>query len=422
MSLIKCGGSDVLRGRVHMPDRGAWWAELALDTDEAPSGSVTIEAADGLAITGTVQRAGVFMGAAHVQLVGGAGGLGNDVEPRAFQNALLRDVLEPITAASGDTLSSQVSADLLGTLLAAWVQTKKQAAIALDDVCGFLSAARGEAINWRYLADGTLWLGAESWPSAKLPTDDEVLELEPTCGRYVIGAATPSLLPGVELDTVGRVTAVDHWFEPDETRTWAWVGGGVTAKFGGLVRSIVGLPKVPGAAPVIDRLALYRATVKAASDDGKTLDVKPEDERLSGLQRVPMRVAVAGETLVVQPGPGAVVLLGWERGDPSRPYCVPAWEQDSVTVQKLVFKALQVYLADEGGAQKLALAPPTQQSLDALFTLLDSIFGAASAPIVTPAPSAPDPVYVAMKAAIGLLTSANNWPAQQVAADKVSGV
>jgi hypothetical protein len=51
----------------------------------------------------------------------------------------------------------------------------------------------------------------------------DLLEAFPAEGRYVIGAETPSLLPGVALEGVGHVAAVDHWITPHEVRSWAWI-------------------------------------------------------------------------------------------------------------------------------------------------------------------------------------------------------
>jgi hypothetical protein len=102
--------------------------------------------------------------------------------------------------------------------------------------------------------------------------------------------------------------------------------------------------------PVIDRLAFYRAEVKAAASDGSTVDVQPEDSRVKGHQGVPVRVGIPGAVAVVQPG--AIVLLGWERGDPAKPYAVPAWESGA-TVTKLILNAQMVYLGAESGAEAL---------------------------------------------------------------------
>jgi hypothetical protein len=86
--------------------------------------------------------------------------------------------------------------------------------------------------------------------------------------------------------------------------------------------------------PPLDFMLFYRAQVLTASTDGATVDVKPEDARIPGHSNVPIRVGIPGAVAVVQPG--AVVLLGWEKGDPSRVYAVPAWESGA-KVTKLVF-------------------------------------------------------------------------------------
>ncbi len=125
--------------------------------------------------------------------------------------------------------------------------------------------------------------------------------------------------------------------------------GGIRERWRRIVRIALDLDPAD-ALPVIDRLAFYRAEVKACADDGSTVDVAPEDKRVDGHQGVPVRVGIPGAVMVVQPG--AVVLLGWERGDPSRPYAVPAWEAGA-SVVKLILKADMVYLGDESGAEAL---------------------------------------------------------------------
>jgi hypothetical protein len=107
----------------------------------------------------------------------------------------------------------------------------------------------------------------------------------------------------------------------------------VVNKFRGVVRAALGLGGDPGSPPDLVRLGLYRARVDAAKSDGTTLDVTPEDKRISPAQGVPVRVGTPGSTPVVKPG--AIVLLGWVGGDPSKPYCTPHWEMDASTVQSL---------------------------------------------------------------------------------------
>jgi hypothetical protein len=103
----------------------------------------------------------------------------------------------------------------------------------------------------------------------------------------------------------------------------------LNAAFRALVRRIVGLSDVEGAPPVIDRLAHYRARVDACAVDGATLDVTPEDKRISPEKNVPLRLGIPSMTIVVQPG--AIVWLGFDGGDPRKPHCLPCWETAMVT-------------------------------------------------------------------------------------------
>lgn len=75
---------------------------------------------------------------------------------------------------------------------------------------------------------------------------------------------------------------------------------------------------------------LYPSTVLAQAADG-TVDVLPDDEAVrgdGGLQGVKLRHGQAGFTQKVPAG--ARVLLGFEAGDPRKPY-VALWEPGSVT-------------------------------------------------------------------------------------------
>lgn len=220
MSLVTCAGADVLRGRVHIGLRGAWWAELVLDRTTAPSGAVTLAAVDGLALAGTIADAGVYLEAAHVRVVGGAGKLGTTVA-RAFRGARLRDALDAILRGAGEAQSSTIAASTLAVSLPAWTVSGR-AAGALDELAAIATRSLGDDVHWRVLGDGSVWIGPEAWTAATLPDTADIIEPHPAERRTVIGVETPALLPGVDLADVGRVVAVDHWIEADNVRTWAW--------------------------------------------------------------------------------------------------------------------------------------------------------------------------------------------------------
>jgi hypothetical protein len=223
MALLTCAGADVLTARVHMPERGPWWALLTVDTAAAPSGVVTLAAAGGMSLRGFVAVDGVAYDVAHVQLVGGAGGLGRQVGPAAWNNALLGDPLGAVLKTAGETLSSTVASSVTTVQLAGWSLPNQSTSAAIDALCAAASLQLKQAITWRVLTDGTIWLGAETWPAQQLPAGSDILDVLPAEGRYIIGAESPSLLPGVALANVGNVLAVDHWITHSEIRSWLWV-------------------------------------------------------------------------------------------------------------------------------------------------------------------------------------------------------
>lgn len=84
---------------------------------------------------------------------------------------------------------------------------------------------------------------------------------------------------------------------------------------------------VLGSIPQLDFLALYTATVKAQNAD-LTLELVPDDSRIPSLSKVSIRHGIPGMTVKVSPN--ARVLLGFDGGNPSKPYAA-LWESGSVT-------------------------------------------------------------------------------------------
>lgn len=96
--------------------------------------------------------------------------------------------------------------------------------------------------------------------------------------------------------------------------------------------------------PRIDYLALYPSTVISQDDAGR-LDLLPDSElvRGQGLSGIPLRMGLPGFTATVEQG--SRVLLGFEEGDPSKPYAC-LWEPtDGTDVAELCF---------DGGDEKVA--------------------------------------------------------------------
>jgi hypothetical protein len=92
--------------------------------------------------------------------------------------------------------------------------------------------------------------------------------------------------------------------------------------------------------PGLDHLALYRATLTAQSSDLATVDVRPDDARLPEMSGIPLRTGVPGA--VAQVSPGAILLVGWDDGNPARPFAA-LWDQGAA-VLRLTLNASKVEL------------------------------------------------------------------------------
>lgn len=81
--------------------------------------------------------------------------------------------------------------------------------------------------------------------------------------------------------------------------------------------------------PQMDYFGLYRGQVVAQSGDLATVDVQPDSPKLPGMSAVPLRLGLPG--CAVQVAPGCGVLVGWDGGDPQRPYCA-LWDNGATDI------------------------------------------------------------------------------------------
>lgn len=100
--------------------------------------------------------------------------------------------------------------------------------------------------------------------------------------------------------------------------------------------------------------ASYPATVQSQSADD-SLDLLPDDERVrgTGLSSVPIRHGLPG--VRVRVAVGARVLLGFEAGDPRRPYA-GLWEPGSI--EEILFDGGTAPVARQGDAVQVFWPTP----------------------------------------------------------------
>jgi hypothetical protein len=172
---------------------------------------ITFEVGSGLSWSATVTRQGFDGGRTFFRAVGGAGRMSTILEAKAYQGVPVRIPLEDLVREAGETLSSTASAAVLGLFLGRWTRCRQSAAFAL---AGLLASAgrlsTQGAPSWRILADGTLWVGHETWPETKLEGRTLLAEA-PHRASVDLLALEPAVFPGETFDG-RRISVVDHRF------------------------------------------------------------------------------------------------------------------------------------------------------------------------------------------------------------------
>jgi hypothetical protein len=324
MSEYQLGDVPVLEGKISLPRQGAWHAELVLDGDTAPDGSVTLQIVSGdntVTLSGFAYRTGVYQGRASVRVVGGAGKLAAVVDAKYYSNATVQTVLSDVMNDSGESLSSDVPQSLLSQSLALWTRREGPTRSALD------ALARSLGVGWRVLTDGKVWLGADSFPDAPM-FDYELMRTIPSEGRSEIApdAYPAGLLPGTTfLDQ--HVSFVEHAIARRTTRTGVWFEDARRNDAASYLRALVEQITWPSL-----WLPLFPGKVNQQDDDG-TLQITPDDPTLPALTKVPIRTFLPGATIKVDSD--CRVLVAFEGGDPARPVAM-LFEGDASKLKELI--------------------------------------------------------------------------------------
>jgi hypothetical protein len=309
-------GRGAFWGELRIPRIGAWEADFGVSRDGAEelTGTAAIEIG-GRAWKGRVWRSGENVGVIYLRIVGGAGGLSRVVPAKSYQGVPLSLPVSDLLAEVGETLSPASDMPLLASVVTQWTRTEGTAGACLRSI---LAQAAGV---WRVLADGTVWIGRETWPESAL-TEYTYCQQVPNAGAIEVFAAEPAIYPG-EVFRGRRVSVVAHRIEAQTVRTRIlWEEDQEVDRLkSGL------LAVIRSAFPQIDYLAGYGCRVVAQNADG-SLELVPDDPRIPGLSNVPIRYGVPGVKATVSPG--ARVLLEFSGGNPAAPFAT-AWESASVT-------------------------------------------------------------------------------------------
>lgn len=299
------------------PRVGMWTADVATDADAGPDGACTLTL-DGVSWVGGVVRGAVANGVWRGRLAGAPALLGA-APATALRGATLALVLRELAGAMGLGLAADLGA--LDAAAPAWHRHEGQGSQAVADI------ARAAGYAWRVRADGRVWMGPEAWPTFTPASPVDVVDELAEAGRLTLAGDTLGILPGQTLALRGRapvrVGVVEHRATADDLQTVVIAEPAPTER-GGLLAAFERL--LGRLTRRVDYLGLYPARVVAQRADG-ALDLVPDSPRVAPCQGVPYRTL---RGLSVEVSAGARVLLGYEGGDPSRPYAL-TWEIGDAT-------------------------------------------------------------------------------------------
>lgn len=218
-------GNAVIELDLVLPRLGYWHAITRVDLADASQlqGNVQLQLDDdgNVVLQGYARRAGGFLDASHLWIVGGkAGGLATQAKPKFYQNVPVRLPLTELLQGAGEGLAGTASQSVLQAQLEAWTVVAQPVGDAIESLLEEAPAGTG----YRWLPDGTFWVGPETWPAGDTDLDYQVLDDRPEEDRQEIGLVAPILMPGTTLggrkvsyvEARGRSARIraTAWFEP----------------------------------------------------------------------------------------------------------------------------------------------------------------------------------------------------------------
>jgi hypothetical protein len=212
MVTLQLPSSEILHvtsGQVLLPRTGVWLADLRVNDQDALTDRLVMKLG-AVAMPSAVAKAELIGGMTEVRLVGGAGGLGEPARPKHYHRPLVRHVFADLLRDSGEVQAAASTPAVLSKDLEAWTTLGLSTGAMLASLC----RVAGSDVNWRVLADGTVWIGIETWPDS--PVDARTIESDGANAASIIGTDIPGLWPGTLLGG-RRVDYVRHDLEADRT-------------------------------------------------------------------------------------------------------------------------------------------------------------------------------------------------------------
>lgn len=307
-------GAPLLTAELTWPRIGAWRADVEVDTEEPLEGSVEIDLGGGV-FAGTVVRSGTIGGRTSARVVGGAGGLSREIAGRNYAagGAKVSVVLADILRGTGEALAPTADTTITSRDLPHWHREGAAKRPASHELVALLDAV---GATWRLTRAGQVWVGVDTYPDTN--PEHVLLDEDWSAGILTLAVEAAELEPGT--------TFLGHQLEQVVyrlTRNALRAEAHLTSLRSSIASFLGGIRRA------INYSRLHPARVAAQNADG-TLQLVPDDAnmRASGIDKVPIRHGLPG--IKVKVPSGARVRLGFDDGDPSKPFAA-VWDTGAVT-------------------------------------------------------------------------------------------
>ena len=316
MADCSVAGQPLIRGSLVIKRRGNWTAYLdEIGGAGVPSGQVTLDWL-GTSCRGTVLRSGSADTSIQAYMVGGKGNGARALPAKMYDYQLpAKLVLADILRDADEAQSSTIAPSLLSRTITRYVRRAGNLGQQLDQLAGKLG------VTWRFLLDGSVWLGVDDWQpagqfqhilsedyapaSGVVPLLPEALGLRP--GQLYLG---PQGGPAVSI-YVGEIV---YRIAPDESSAtiYALNPQGLTAE-GRLSQALRTVIREETAH--VDWFKTHTGRVIQQRSDG-SLDIELDDKNVPPLTSAGYRVLPAGAKLTIQANARCDVVF--EDGDSER--------------------------------------------------------------------------------------------------------
>lgn len=164
MPLATVNDVGVIELRLALPRVGVWHAEVTVDTDTELDHAVTLDINGQLTLSGHVRKQGLAYERLVVDLIGGNGNLGVEAPKKNYRAVTLGRILNDLLNAADESISGKVAASLKNLNVQRW-STAGGRTVGVE-----IQALVDEFIldgAWRFMPDGTLWLGRDQFKEVR---------------------------------------------------------------------------------------------------------------------------------------------------------------------------------------------------------------------------------------------------------------